>query len=69
MAERPAARPRPVAAAPERDDNLAALNDHLGRFLRQADALLDDWTRFSADVRIKSDRCRPAAAVRRGRTR
>ena len=35
------------------DDSLAALNDHLGRFLHQADDLLDEWARFGADVRVR----------------
>jgi hypothetical protein len=42
-------RARAPAAPP--DDALAELNDHLGRFLRQADELLDEWARFGAGVR------------------
>lgn len=45
----PDPRARPVAPP----DPLAELNDHLGRFLRQADELLDEWTRFSAEVRAR----------------
>jgi len=47
MADRVARASRPA------DDPLAALNDHLGRFLRQADDLLDEWARFGADVRVR----------------
>src|SRR5690242_7430520 len=36
-------------------DSLSEMNDHLGRFLRQADELLDDWTRFGAEVRARVD--------------
>jgi hypothetical protein len=52
MPDRPATRQRPA----EPDDALAQLNDHLGRFLRQADDLLDEWTRYSAEVRARVDR-------------
>ncbi len=34
-------------------DSLAAINDHLGRFLRQADELLEEWSRFGGDVRAR----------------
>jgi len=37
------------------DDALAELNVHLGRFLRQADELLDEWSRFGAGVRARLD--------------
>lgn len=43
--------PRPLR--PRADEPLEALNDSLGRFLRQADELLDDWSRFGADVRTR----------------
>jgi hypothetical protein len=46
MADR---RARAPASPP--DDALTELNDHLGRFLRQADELLDEWARFGAGVR------------------
>jgi hypothetical protein len=41
--------------APPEQDPLAELNDHLGRFLRQADELLDEWARFGAGVRARLD--------------
>jgi hypothetical protein len=48
---------RKVVAAVRSPDSageaLEELNDQLGRFLRQADALLDEWTRFGADVRTR----------------
>ncbi len=43
------------ARVPESVDPLAELNDHLGRFLRQADELLDEWSRFGAGVRATLD--------------
>lgn len=49
----PAKPRRPAVRSSDEDDPLAAINDHLGRFLRQADQLLDDWARFGADVRTR----------------
>ena len=45
------------AAPPAVDggDQLAELNDHLGRFLQHADQLLDEWARFGAQVRASVD--------------
>jgi hypothetical protein len=51
MADRRARAPVP----PPAEDALAELNDHLGRFLRQADELLDEWARFGAGVRATLD--------------
>ena len=52
MADR---RARAPASPPPPEDALSELNDHLGRFLRQADELLDEWARFGAGVRTKLD--------------
>jgi hypothetical protein len=49
--------PRAPAPAAESDpgERLAELNDHLGRFLVHADQLVDEWSRFGAQVRASVD--------------
>jgi hypothetical protein len=47
--------PAPTTPGDDAGERLAELNDHLGRFLAHADQLVDEWSRFGAQVRASVD--------------